>query len=194
MTQGPEEDLANVMHWMYLRGLVQLRGGNASVVDRREGVVYITPTGTPRPLITRDSIAVISLEDGSSIRGSPSSEWRMHVAIYKAIEEARAIVHAHPPYSIAADLVNLKLDTSTLLEASYTIKCIARIPKATPGTWELARKVAETLEKTGCNAAILKGHGTVAYSTHSIYHALDTLEALEDLAKITLATNKGTND
>ena len=192
--EDPETGLVNVMHWMYARGLVQVRGGNASIVNRGRGVVYITPTGVPRPLITRGDIALISLEDGSVIRGSPSSEWRMHLAIYRRVEEALSIVHAHPPYTIAADLAGAKLDPKILAEASYTIKCIATIPQLTPGTWELANTVAETLEETNCNAAVLKGHGAVAYSDKTIYHALEAIEALEELAKITIiATNKGTD-
>ncbi|MFN4046150.1 MAG: class II aldolase/adducin family protein, partial [Acidilobaceae archaeon] len=51
----------------------------------------------------------------------------------------------------------------------------------------LAESTARKMRETGCNIAILERHGVVAYSASDIYDALDTIEALEDLAKIIIA-------
>lgn len=185
---GVEGDLANVMRLMYHRGLVQVRGGNASVVDRARGLVYITPTGKPRSLIEEGDIAIITL-DGNIIKGEPSSEWRMHIAIYREIGEAKAIVHGHPRNAVLIGEVGLKPDPTILGEAAYTSKCIALVPYRRPGTWELAHAVALALRESGCRAAIMRRHGAVAYSEETIYHALDTLEALEDLSYIQVHLN-----
>ena len=180
-----EEQLVNVMKWMYERGLTHVRGGNASIVDRSKSIVYITPTGKPRPLIERNDIALITL-NGEIIRGRPSSEWRMHIAIYRAIEEAKAIVHGHPRNAVALVEARASIDPEILSEARHTMKCITIAPYRKPGTWELADIVAERLRESGCRAAIMERHGAVAYSTESAYHALDMLEALEDLSYITI--------
>ncbi|MCE4605063.1 MAG: class II aldolase/adducin family protein [Desulfurococcales archaeon] len=183
MLEGdPREDLATVMRLLYTRGLVQVRGGNASIVDRSRGLVYITPTGVPRHLVSPRDIALITL-DGDVVEGSPSSEWRMHVAIYRVIQDASAIVHAHPPHTIAAGELG-GLDVSLTTEASYNITCISLAPPLTPGTWSLAESVAKMLSQNGCNVAIMRRHGVVAYSSKTVYHALDAVEAVEDLAKI----------
>lgn len=181
-------DLASVMRLLYSRGLVQVRGGNASIVDRDRGLIYITPTGKPRHLVTPEDIAVITM-DGRVVSGSPSSEWRLHAAIYKEVGEASAIVHAHPPHVIAAGEVG-GLDLSLTTEASYSISCITLVPPLPPGTWDLAATTAKMLREQGCNAAILRRHGVVAYSSVSIYHALDMVEALEDLARIWFALSR----
>ncbi len=182
---GYEDDLVNVMKWMYHRGLTHVRGGNASIIDRSRGIVYITPTGKPRPLIEREDIALITLK-GDIIRGEPSSEWRMHVAIYEAIRDAKAIVHGHPRNAVLLAEAGVDVETRLLSEAKHTMGCITIAPYREPGTWELAEAVALSLKETGCKAAIMRRHGAVAYSTQTIYHALDMLEALEDLSYINI--------
>ncbi|MEB3861374.1 MAG: class II aldolase/adducin family protein [Desulfurococcales archaeon] len=188
MWGDPREDLAAVMRLLYSRGLVQVRGGNASIVDRGRGLVYITPTGVPRHLVSPSDIAVITLE-GEVVEGRPSSEWRMHVAIYKEVGEAAAVVHAHPPHAIAAGELG-GLDTSLTTEAGYNISCITLVPPLPPGTWGLAESVARGMARSGCNVAIMRRHGVVAYSAKTVYHALDAVEAVEDLAKIHFLTRR----
>jgi L-fuculose-phosphate aldolase len=177
--------VAEVMRLAYMRGLVQVKGGNVSFIDRLRGLVYITPTGAPKHSLKPSDIAVVTV-DGERIKGLPSIEYLMHLHIYKAVEEANAIVHVHPPYTLAAVEAGLKLDLEVLTEASLKIKCYAIVPKLKPGSEELAITVARTLKETGCNTAILRGHGVVAYSNQDPYDALDTVESLEDLAKIHL--------
>ena len=178
----PAEMLADVMKLLYTRGLVQVKGGNASIIDRDRGTIYITPSGHPRHLLKAKHIAAIDLQ-GNTLYGNPSSEWRLHLAIYKRIPEAKSIVHAHPPYTIAIGELG-RIDLSLTTEASYRIKCISIVPPLKPGTWELAEEAARLLESQECNTAILRRHGVVAYSPGDPYYALDAIEALEDLAKI----------
>ncbi len=178
--------LADVLKLLYMRGLVQVKGGNASIIDRARGLIYITPSGTPKHTVKPEEIAVIDLE-GNTINGSPSSEHMLHSQIYKAIREAKAIVHAHPPHTLALVEAGINIDANLLAEAHHKIKCIAKIPPIKPGTLELAETTARKMKETNCNIAILERHGVVAYSTNDIYDALDTVEALEDLAKIILA-------
>ena len=191
MASLPQDQVADVMNLLYRRGLVSVTGGNASIYDPEWGVVYISPTGKPRHLITPSDIAIIDL-DGRKIRGSPSSEWRMHVAIYKRIPGARAVVHAHGVHTITlstllGEIEGLEPNVELLGEAAIsTGGCVALAKWAKPGTWELAEKVASALADSGCRAAIMERHGAVAYSEGSIYRALDAIEALEDLARLTL--------
>ncbi len=177
--------VAEVMKLAYMRGLVQVKGGNVSFVDRLRGLVYITPSGVPKYSLKPGDIAVVTM-DGVRVKGTPSIEYLMHLSIYKAVEEANAIVHAHPPYTLAAVEAGLKLDLEVLMEASLKIKCYVIIPQLKPGSQELALTVARTLRDSGCNTAILRRHGVVVYSSQDPFDALDTMESLEDLAKIHL--------
>ncbi len=176
--------LSDVMKLMYNRGLVQIKGGNASIIDRAKNIIYISPTGVPRHKITNNDISVIDL-NGNAIVGFPSSEWRMHLSIYKEVKDAIAVVHAHPPYLLALNRLHKKLDLNYLTETSLKINCLDEVPLIKPGTQELADAVANSAKK-GCNAIILDNHGVVTYSNETIYHALEIIEAIEDLAIIQL--------
>jgi L-fuculose-phosphate aldolase len=194
---GPDnlrEQVAEVMRLLYRRGLVSILGGNASILDKGRGLVYISPTAVPRTRITAGDVAVITL-DGEVVEGRPSSEWRMHLEIYRRVEGAVAIVHAHPPYTLLVSRLASRGITprlsdmlSVLSEAGISAGgCVAEAPWAPPGTAELADKVASALAGSRCRVAVMERHGVVAYSPDSIYRALDAVEAIEDLARIVYA-------
>jgi len=182
-TGDPRRDIAEVLRLMYQRGLVQVRGGNASILDPERRLVYMSPTGVPRNLLTPRDVAILTLE-GQTLAGTPTSEWRMHLAVYHADPQARAVVHAHPKNLLALTYTGQKPDPNLLTEVKLNAKCIATVPYAPPGTKQLADKVATTIRETGCNALILESHGALVYTHKTIYHALDLLEALEDLSHI----------
>ncbi|MEM0365960.1 MAG: class II aldolase/adducin family protein [Acidilobaceae archaeon] len=177
--------VADTIRLLYLRGLTQIKGGNVSFIDRSNGLIYITPSKLPKHNIKPEDIAVIDI-NSRILRGNPSIEYMMHLEIYKSIDEAQAVVHAHPPYTLSAIEAKLNLDTSILMEAKYKIKCITIVPPLEPGSRDLAVATAKALAESKCNIAILYRHGIIAYSSIDPYDALDTIEALEDLAKITI--------
>ena len=182
-TGDPKRDIVEVMKLLYERGIVQVRGGNASIYDKSSGLVYMSPSGVPRNLLTMEDVAVMTV-GGAVLKGNPTSEWRMHLAVYEADPEARAIVHAHPPALLALTYKGGVPDPELLTEVKLNAKCIAEAPYAPPGSPELAKVVKETIMGTGCNVIILQRHGALVYSDKTIYHALDLLEAVEDLSKI----------
>jgi L-fuculose-phosphate aldolase len=178
----PRRDIVRVMKLLYDRGLINIMGGNASVFDRSKNIVYISPSAVPKNLLELDDVALIRL-DGQILSGIPSSEYRLHLTIYKKIPEAKAVLHAHLPHAVLAGELGIKLDPLKYVESKYTVgKCVALIPRLPSGTQELADATAESLAETGCKTGILLGHGAVAYSDKSIYHALDALEGLEFLS------------
>ncbi|MCE4623073.1 MAG: class II aldolase/adducin family protein [Desulfurococcales archaeon] len=182
-TGDPKRDIVEVMKLLYERGIVQVRGGNASIYDKSSGLVYMSPSGVPRNLLTMEDVAVMTV-GGAVLKGNPTSEWRMHLAVYEADPEARAVVHAHPPALLALTYKGGVPDPELLTEVKLNAKCIAEAPYAPPGSPELAKVVKETIMGTGCNVIILQRHGALVYSDKTIYHALDLLEAVEDLSKI----------
>lgn len=174
------------MRIAYSRGLTQTRGGNASILDKSLGLVYVTPRGAPKQSLSAGMISLVSL-DGRVLWGSPSSELSLHLEVYKRVDEARAILHLHPPMTLAVAELGIDFELGVFSEATYGVRCIAKIPFIKPGTVELAEAVGRALQETGCNIAILEKHGVVAYSANSLYEALDAIEALEDLSRILLA-------
>ena len=173
------EDVARYARLMWRRGLVTALGGNISV--RVGDLVVITPTRRPKPLLKPCEIAVMRL-DGGVVEGVPSSEWRMHVAIYSARDDVSAIVHAHPVEVVAAaEKADLNELFPYLSEARAYLNCVGYADYAEPGTWELANAVAEAVKR--CDAVVMRRHGAVAVG-RSLAEAFNRLEVLVDLARL----------
>uniref|UniRef100_A0A7C4BC82 Class II aldolase/adducin family protein n=1 Tax=Ignisphaera aggregans TaxID=334771 RepID=A0A7C4BC82_9CREN len=173
------------MRNLYRRGLVSALSGNASIRVPGTNCVWITPSGIFKGGLTVDDLVKIDLE-GNVVEGfrKPSSEWRFHVAIYKARPDINAVIHAHNPVTVAFSLSGLRLDESLLSEVMYFIKRIEYIPLVEPGTETLAKLVADKVSR-GSNAIILERHGVIGIGK-DIYEAEMIVESLEDLANVQL--------
>ena len=84
----------------------------------------------------------------------------MHLAVYHAAPEARAVVHTHAPYASALSTVVDELPALHYLIAQLGGP-VRVAPYATFGSEELAENVAHALE--GRTAALLGNHGTIAF-------------------------------
>lgn len=176
-----KEDIVNVMRNLYRRGLVSALSGNASIRVAGTNYVWITPSGVFKGGLKVEDLVKIDL-NGNVVEGfrKPSSEWRFHVAIYKARPDINAVIHAHNPITVAYSIAGLRLDESLLSEVMIFIKRIEYIPYVEPGTEALARLVGEKAA-TGCNAIVLEKHGVIGMG-RDIYEAEMVVESLEDLA------------
>ncbi|MEA2066299.1 MAG: class II aldolase/adducin family protein [Thermotogota bacterium] len=138
--------------------LVKGTWGNVSI--RELNKIFITPSGYSYEKMTERDISVIDFE-GNILEGdrNPSSEWKMHVAIYKAREDVDVILHTHPIYSSIAS-VAFKTVPSLIEDSAMICGPEIKVAEyADPGSWELANNVAKALEDNG--AAILSNHGLV---------------------------------
>jgi L-ribulose-5-phosphate 4-epimerase len=84
------------------RGLVLYTFGNASGIDRDEGLVVIKPSGVPYDQLTPDRLTIVDL-DGRVVEGAykPSSDVDTHVVLYRAFPEIGGVVHTHSRYATA---------------------------------------------------------------------------------------------
>ena len=82
-------------------GMFTGTSGNLSVA-LEDGTMLITPTSVRYTVMRPMDIVRCDL-DGNIIEGDlqPSSEWRMHAAVYRAYPEHKAIFHTHSPYATA---------------------------------------------------------------------------------------------
>jgi len=177
--------LVEIFKLAYVRKLVDLLGGNVSA-RLGDDEILITPTSTPKVLIKPQSIVKIRLDGTVISGGKPSSEWRMHVGIYRVRSDVKFVLHTHPPNILALTQAGLKVDLS-LSEAISYIGEVAEVPYLKPGSAELAEAVSRAMSKEGVTAVILKNHGLVTIGS-TPYEALNRAEVLDDLAYITLMT------
>jgi L-ribulose-5-phosphate 4-epimerase len=84
------------------RGLVIYTFGNASGVDREQGLVVIKPSGVPYDRMTPADMVVTDL-DGRIVEGKlkPSSDLDTHTALYRAFPTIGGIVHTHSRHATA---------------------------------------------------------------------------------------------
>ncbi|MGY4707153.1 class II aldolase/adducin family protein [Candidatus Bipolaricaulota sp. J31] len=180
--RGFRELVCRTARRMWALGLVVGSVGNVSL--RAGNAVYITPSGVPYERLNPRMIVV--LDPGGRVlsgTGAPSSEWRMHVLIYRELPWVRAVVHTHSPRATAVALRGpLRPPSDEGLLLFGDVVPVSR--HAPPGTWELARAAVEAL-RNGRGACLLARHGTVAVGG-TLTEALGRALALEEAARIAL--------
>ena len=139
---------------LFAEHLVGGNFGNMSV--RTQDGFFIKRTGTCLDIAT-EPVFVSFFGDAPK---EASSEYRVHSAVYAKTDHV-AIVHAHPPYAVAASLV---LDKIVPKDSEGEMFC-PMIPVVTgaPGTQEIADNVARALSTS--KLVIARGHGTFAAGT-----------------------------
>ena len=91
------------------------RGRQRGQRERARGrLVHITPRALPYPELTEDDLVALS-PAGEVLAGSrePSSERRVHLAVYAARPDAAALVHTHSVHATAWSFLGEPLDTGT---------------------------------------------------------------------------------
>jgi L-fuculose-phosphate aldolase len=149
--------------------------------------ILITPTGVNKGDMTPEQLLRIDMQ-GKVISGSlkPSSETKMHLAVFRARPEVQAIVHAHPPAATGFAACRIRLDQDVVLpEVVYGLRKIGLADYATPSTDELPRAVEK--EIAGCEAVLLSNHGALTVGG-DVMEAYYKMEVLEQYARVRLVT------
>ena len=96
-----KNDIAAMGRQLIAKNLVAGSWGNIScLVD--DASLVITPSGMGYEKQRAEDIVLIDFE-GNVLEGKhfPSSESKLHTAIYRACPEAKAIIHTHSIYSVS---------------------------------------------------------------------------------------------
>lgn len=182
LADDPATAVVTVAKTMDEAGLAPGKSGNVSC---REGDGFlITPSGIPYHELVPADIA--RLDAAGKVRAAsrrPSSEWRMHAAIYSRRPEVQAIVHTHSPNATALACAHRSIPAFhyMIALAGGEVRCA---PYATFGSEELAAHAVAGLE--GRRATLLANHGVVAVGT-SLRAALGVAIEVENLARQYLA-------
>jgi L-fuculose-phosphate aldolase len=173
--------LVEVGREMLRLGLVSGSSGNASARDGDE--LLITPAGLPYDEMTEDDLVAIGMDGEPVAEGQrePSSERRVHLAIYAARPDVGAVVHTHSVHATAWSFSGDPLDTGTedLEAAAGGAVLTARL--AATGSEELATSALEALGDR--RALLLARHGVIAVG-EAPAAALATCVAVERQAQI----------
>src|SRR6202041_3652258 len=82
------------------RGLVLYTFGNASGVDREQGLVVIKPSGVDYDELRPEDMVVTDLH-GEMVEGTlkPSSDLDTHTLLYREFPSIGAVVHTHSEFA-----------------------------------------------------------------------------------------------
>ncbi|WP_338148139.1 class II aldolase/adducin family protein [Neoroseomonas eburnea] len=159
-------------------GFMPSKSGNLSLRDG-DGFV-VTPAALPYAGMTGGDLVRVG-PDGSAAPGArhrPSSEWRLHAAIYAARPEAGAVVHTHSPRATALSCARRGIPPFhyMVLLAGGPVRCAEH---ATFGTQALAANCVAAL--AGRRAVLLANHGVVTIGA-TLAAAVTLAMEIENLA------------
>ena len=171
-----KQEICSVGRKLWMRQFVDGNGGNISY-RMGPNEVLCTPTLVSKYDLTPDDIALTDLE-GVQIAGSKprTSELLLHLEIYKAVPEAKAVVHCHPPHATAYAITGRVPPNLVIPEFEVFVGKVAISPYETPGTQAFAETVLPYVKQH--NTVLLSNHGIVCWAD-SVTHAEWYAEVLE---------------
>jgi L-fuculose-phosphate aldolase len=158
--------------------LVAGAGGNISA---REGaVVWMKPSGFAMDDLAPDDFCGIDLETGRQVKGRnrPTSEVNMHLGVYRARPEIRAIFHTHSPWASGVISSGAALKPM-FAEFVCDLGRVGTVPYVTPTTQALADAVARCARAH--DTLFMVNHGVLAVGV-TLKQAFYRCAVVEDAA------------
>lgn len=176
--------------------------GNVSGLDRKQGLMVITPSGVlPEALCPKD-LSILSLKTGGVVEGNlrPSSDVLTHLILYRAFKNIKSIVHTHSLYATAWAQACKSIPILGTTHADYwygDIPCTRKLTtKEINMDYEAhtGNVIVETFKKRDSDrypGVLVAQHGPFTWgknSAEALYHA-SVLESIAKLASETLRIN-----
>jgi L-fuculose-phosphate aldolase len=176
------EELLRVGKLCYTRNMLVSLDGNLSAL-LNDGTVLCTRAGCHKGFLTDDDLIVVDRK-GKKLRGQglPTSEIFMHLAAYQERPDCKAVVHAHPPISVAFTIAGVSMARCVLPEVVLTLGTVPTVQYQTTGTHALADQLRPYLKVH--DAVLMDRHGAVCLGS-SPFDAFCKLETMEHTALIT---------
>lgn len=140
--------------------LVQGSWGNISL-RLNPDTMLITPSGMDYFSIRTEDIVRMNIHDLKyGMQRKPSSEYRLHAALYRRYPECNAIIHTHSNgiSAFAAAHAGFRISEPPMDQLIGDLHCSEY---RTPGTDELCDSIMEAIE--GSHACIIANHGAIFY-------------------------------
>jgi len=163
-------------------GLVLAKEGNASARVPGEEKIAITPSQIPYDQMKPDDILIVGFDEELLLgKLKPSTETKMHIAVYKARSDAGGVVHTHSPYASALSCVGGRIPPLMDEQTVFLGGDIGTAPYALAGSAEIGANAAKALSER--DGTMLSNHGTICCGK-TLDDALRNAILVEKLAKI----------
>jgi L-ribulose-5-phosphate 4-epimerase len=184
------------------RGLVLYTFGNASGVDREQGLVVIKPSGVDYDDLRPEHMVVTDLH-GKIVEGNlnPSSDLDTHTLLYREFPTIGAVVHTHSEFATSFSQAGLPIPAFGTTHADYFY---GPVPVTAPLTDKAigGRYVHETglaivdrfrnpveIDPLAVPACLVNGHAPFVWgkNAHDAAHNAVVLEAVARMAYRTIS-------
>ena len=176
-----KELMCDVGRRIWLRGFCAGNEGNHSyrIADNR---VLCTPTGVSKGQLKPEDICTVDL-DGKQFAGKRkrTSEINLHLAIYRARADVRAVIHSHPPHATAFAVAGVELPTCVHPEAEVFLGPVRMAKYVTPGDERLGESILPFVKDS--NTILLQSHGVVTFDA-DLEKAYYELEIVDSYARL----------
>ena len=178
------------------RGLVLYTFGNASGIDREQGLVVIKPSGVEYDRLKPEHMVVTDLH-GKTVEGGlkPSSDLDTHTLLYREFTEIGAVVHTHSEYATSFAQAGLPIPAFGTTHADYFYGPVPVTPPLTDeaiggryvhetGVAIVSRFKADHIDPLAVPACLVNGHAPFAWgrTPHDAAHNAVVLEAVARMA------------
>ena len=199
MLQQLRKDVLEANLELVRRGLVLYTFGNASGVDREQGLVVIKPSGVDYDKMRPEDMVVTDLE-GNLVEGTlnPSSDLDTHLLLYKEFPAIGAVVHTHSEFATSFAQAGLPIPAFGTTHADYFYGPVP-VTAPLPDEAILGRYVHETgvaivkclrgeggapVDPMAVPACLVAGHAPFTWgkTPHDAAHNAVVLEAVAKMA------------
>lgn len=179
------------------RGLVLYTFGNASGIDRDQGLVVIKPSGVPYEKLKPGDMVVTDIS-GKTVEGElrPSSDLPTHLVLYRKFPQVGGVAHTHSEFATAWAQSGRPLPCLGTTHADYFHGAVPVTDFLTPeeisggyeeNTGTVICRTFEKLDPAEVPAVLVRGHGPFAWGPDATGAARNAV-ILEAVARLTYYT------
>jgi len=175
-------EVVNGSQKIYQSALVQAGEGNVSVRVPGKDELFITPTFNQYYNLRNEDIVHMKF-DGQVIGEGrkPSSEYKLHVEVYKARPKATAVIHTHSPYATMMSAARKRIPVLIEEQVIFLGGYVEISEFASAHTDEFSDSAIKALGTR--NGTLMANHGVLVCG-RNMDHAVKMAELVEKLAWI----------
>ncbi len=183
--QAKEEhkiDVVDGAKKIFAKGLVDNNEGNVSVRNGKKDEYFITPTGNQYDTLTKEQVVHMTFDGKPLSAGKlPSTEAKLHVAIYKARPKVQCVIHTHSTYASMLSVLRKGIPIIMEEQIIYLGGSIDIAPYAEAHTEDVGEAALKAMGYK--NGALLGSHGVIVCGK-SMENAVKNAEFVEKLAQV----------
>lgn len=193
-----KDKILSANKWIVEKNLIELTWGNVSLYDRKQGLVYIKPSGIDLSEASSEDVSCIRL-DGIKVSGlKPSVDTPTHIKIYENFESVSSIVHTHSKYATIFAQAGMSIPCLGTTHADYfygTVPCVPRPSDAqvqqdyesNTGKVICQHFHENGIDPTQVQACLVDGHAPFVWGKN-VKSALENAYVLEVIAEFAFKT------